>query len=193
MTEDGDIRSELEQAARELGAFLLESAPVPVVFAESCTAGLVAASLASVPGISRFLCGSAVTYRSATKEQWLGISAGLLEQFSAESMIVAESMALNVLERTPEAQWAAAVTGHLGPNAPDERDGIIFMAIARRIDLECRLVVARQLTLSAKHRVERQCEAARIVLNATLEAIGKAILPLDELAEIAAGRSENQV
>ena len=36
----------------------LNQRQVGVVFAESCTAGLVAASLAQVPGISRWLCGS---------------------------------------------------------------------------------------------------------------------------------------
>ncbi|MEQ1903382.1 MAG: nicotinamide-nucleotide amidohydrolase family protein [Pirellulaceae bacterium] len=187
MVEANDFRNELEQAARELGAFLLESAQVPVVFAESCTGGLVAASLTCVPGISQFLCGSAVTYRAATKEQWLGISISMLEQFSAESMIVSESMALNVLERTPEAHWSASITGHLGPNAPEERDGIVFIAVARRIDAGCRLVISRQISLSASDRVERQYEAARIVLNATREAIAKTSLPLETSAEPVVG------
>jgi nicotinamide-nucleotide amidase len=187
MADANDFRNELEQAARELGTFLLDSAQVLVVFAESCTGGLVAASLTCMPGISRFLCGSAVAYREATKEQWLGISNGMLEQFSAESMIVAESMALNVLERTPEAHWSASITGHLGPNAPDERDGIVFVAVARRIDAGCRLVVSRQISLLASERVERQYEAASIVLNATREAIAKTSHPLVKSAEPAVG------
>jgi PncC family amidohydrolase len=187
MADANDFRNELEQVARELGAFLLESAQVPVVFAESCTGGLVAASLTCVPGISRFLCGSAVSYREATKEHWLGISNAMLEQCSAESMIVAESMALNILERTPEAQWSTSITGHLGPNAPDERDGIVFIAVARRFDSECRLVVSRQISLLASERVERQYEAARIVLNATREAIAKTSLPLETSAEPVVG------
>ena len=178
MTQDDNFRFELDQAAEELGALLLEVVQVPVVFAESCTAGLVAASLASVPGISRFLCGSAVTYRVSTKEQWLEISPALLEQFSAESMIVAESMALNVLECTDEAQWSAAITGHLGPNAPEELDGIVFVAVARRVDTECRLVISRQIELVELERVARQCEAARHVLQTTNEALAKFAMPL---------------
>jgi PncC family amidohydrolase len=187
MADANDFRTELEQVARDFGAFLLESAQVPIVFAESCTGGLVAASLTCVPGISRFLCGSAVTYRDATKESWLGISRGMLEQFSAESMIVAESMALNVLERTTEAQWSASITGHLGPDAPEERDGIVFIAVSRRIDSDCRLVVSRQISLLATERVERQHEAARIVLNATRDAMTKIGLPLVVASEPAVG------
>ena len=60
----------LHAAAGRL-ASLLKVLDVRVAFAESCTAGLVAASLARTPGISQWLCGSAVVYRDATKAAWL--------------------------------------------------------------------------------------------------------------------------
>jgi nicotinamide-nucleotide amidase len=103
-----------------------------IVFAESCTGGLVSATLARVPGISEWHCGSAVVYRLDTKHRWLGVPGGLLENPGPVSQAVAIAMATGVLERTPEADCAAAVTGHLGPNAPAEQDGLIWIAIARR-------------------------------------------------------------
>jgi nicotinamide mononucleotide (NMN) deamidase PncC len=41
-------------------------------------------------------------------------------------------MARKVLARTPEADIAASVTGHLGPNAPPALDGLVFIGIAIR-------------------------------------------------------------
>ena len=113
-------------------AELLERSTTRVVFAESCTGGLVSASLARVPGISEFHCGSAVVYRLDTKTRWLGVSDEMLCDVGAVSAPVAQAMAVGVLERTPEAELSAAITGHLGPNAPADQDGLVFIALARR-------------------------------------------------------------
>ena len=115
-----------------------------IVFAESCTAGLISASLARVPGISERLCGSAVVYRLDTKSQWLGISAQMLTDPGPVSSEVAHAMAQEVLVRTPEADVAAAVTGHLGPNAPARQDGLIFVGLATRNPAGFDVVTFRQ-------------------------------------------------
>ena len=103
-----------------------------IVFAESCTAGLISATLARVPGASNFHCGSAVVYRLDTKTRWLGVSRTTLHDHGAVSEAIAIEMALGALAHTPEADLAAAITGHLGPNAPDHQDGLIYIAIAVR-------------------------------------------------------------
>lgn len=105
-----------------------------IVFAESCTAGLLAATLGQVAGVSEVLCGSMVTYRNRTKSNWLGIDPAILEDpaVGPVSEVVARQMALGVLERTEEASLAVSVTGHLGPNAPAELDGIAFVGICLR-------------------------------------------------------------
>lgn len=113
-------------------AQLLAEHQLKVVFAESCTAGLASATLARVPGISNHHCGGMVVYRNATKRQYLGISARLLAQHDAVSERIAREMAQRVLWLTPEADYAAAVTGHLGPHAPKGQDGLVYIAIARR-------------------------------------------------------------
>lgn len=113
-------------------ATLLRKAQRRIVFAESCTGGLVAASLARVPGISAFLCGSAVVYRLDTKAKWLGVSEDLLLNPGPVSEAVARAMALGALAHTPEADLAASITGHLGPQAPDDQDGLVFIGIACR-------------------------------------------------------------
>ena len=66
-----------------------------IVFAESCTAGLLAATLGQIAGVSEVLCGSAVTYRNLTKANWLGIDPALLDNphIGPVSEIVARQMA----------------------------------------------------------------------------------------------------
>ena len=103
-----------------------------LVLAESCTGGLVSTLLTSLPGISDFFCGSAVVYRWDTKMKWLGVQAETLETFTDVSRETAREMALGVLRQTPEASLSAAITGHLGPNAPQEQDGLVCIAIAER-------------------------------------------------------------
>lgn len=162
-----DLASPLFLAARRMGEVLLSSHSERVVLAESCTAGLVAAALASVPGISQHLCGSLVSYREASKAAWLGVEPDLLAKWTAVSRPVTSAMALGALERTVEASWSAAVTGHLGPGAPPELDGLVFIAIARRNnDRTGDLVAQHRHRLATSSRTARQQEAAILVLDA---------------------------
>ena len=142
-----------------------------VVFAESCTAGLVSALLAAVPGISHGLCGSWVTYREASKREWLGVPAELLERHTAVSAEVTRVMAQRALELTPEADVAAAITGHLGPDSPTGQDGVVFWAVAVRQPSHIELVVEQRLQLSEVQRVARQQEAAAHVLAGLAETL----------------------
>ncbi len=133
-----------------------------IVLAESCTAGMVAALLGPCPGISAWFCGSVVTYREVMKTQWLDVPATTLDHFSAESLATSQKMAQAVLEKTPEADFSAAITGHLGPQAPTEADGKIFMAIAIRNQTEDKL---KEHQLEQTKRTMRQHEAAACLLR----------------------------
>ena len=138
-----------------------------LVLAESCTGGLVAARLTSIAGVSEIFCGSMVTYREATKREWLAISSADLQAFTAVSREVTREMGRAVLTATPEASIAAAVTGHLGPNAPGGFDGTIFVAIIRR-EIAANgdpLLVERKFSLAGADRETRQAEAADFVLG----------------------------
>ena len=154
----------LMQNAKRLGE-LLAAKDVRVVMAESCTAGLASAALARLPGISQWHCGSAVTYREPTKSAWLDVSPSDLQQYSAVSQPVAEQMALGVLAKTPEASYSASVTGHLGPAAPPDLDGVVFVAVAARINGGIQLIEVRQVRLAKQSRRQRQKEAAAILLE----------------------------
>ncbi|MEK6270780.1 MAG: nicotinamide-nucleotide amidohydrolase family protein [Planctomycetales bacterium] len=149
-----------------------------LALAESCTGGLVAARLTSIAGASDILCGSMVSYRDLTKREWLGISATELEKFSSVSREITHAMAIAVLAETPEASLAAAVTGHLGPDAPPELDGALFVTVVFR-DPDSngdRTLIEDEYRLEASPRVARQAEAADFVLRQIEKSLDTATL-----------------
>ena len=159
-----DDGCELFQAAQEL-AQQLEQGKRRIVFAESCTAGLVSATLAQVPGISQWHCGSAVVYREATKTAWLAIPPAMIEQHGVVSEEIAQLMAAGVLQFTPEAEISAAITGHLGPDAPPELDGLAHIATAIRNGKAAPSLSVSCAKLTASDRQSRQREAATLILQ----------------------------
>ena len=169
-------QQELTAAARRLHKAIVAH-NVQLVFAESCTGGLISATLARIPGISAYLCGSAVVYQKETKSAWLKIPRRLLAKSDAVSSAVAAEMARNVLIQTPQADVAASITGHLGPGAPVNLDGRIYVGLAARNRRRPKgrpkiRVIQRQLSGAGKSgrpevlRVERQRQAAIKVLLA---------------------------
>lgn len=110
-----------------------------LVAAESCTGGLLASFLTSIPGASQHFCGSLVVYRDDSKSQWLGVEKKLLDDpmITSVSAQVTETLAREALGRTPEASLAFAVTGHLGPNAPANQLGILHTAVVFKQCNEC--------------------------------------------------------
>ena len=152
---------DLESQAQQL-VELMASRKRTIVLAESCTAGLVAATLAQVPGVSSWLAGSMVVYQEASKMKWLGVAEETLAEHGAVSAPVAHQMAAGALQMTPHADLAASVTGHLGPNAPEELDGLIYVGVMQR-DSAPRI---SGITLKKTKRVARQREAAAAVMSA---------------------------
>ena len=166
----------LLSAARRL-AKILAATNHKIVFAESCTAGLVSQSLSRIPGISAWHCGGMVTYRNETKQAYLGISPKILKDPGPVSEEVAELMAERVLAKTPEATFAASVTGHLGPNAPRTLDGLVFLGLsyyenAQKTDSTQSTVIIRYLLPKDLDRSARQKLAAEALLQKAAEHMG---------------------
>ena len=136
-----------------------------LVLAESCTSGLIAATIAGVPGISNFFCGSSVVYRDDTKQKWLGIQDDLLSEFTSVSQQASTAIALAVLERTPEATISLGITGHLGPDAPADIDGTTFLSIWIRGEDGLSELTKSRIQLSGETRAARQQEASRNALQ----------------------------
>jgi nicotinamide-nucleotide amidase len=100
--------------------------------AESCSAGLLAARIANVPGASEYLAGGVVSYSNAAKSELLGVDPDLIERRGAVSPEVAEAMALGALDRFG-ADVAVAVTGIAGPDGGSEEKPVGYVCFNARL------------------------------------------------------------
>ena len=102
----------------EIQAFhqLLASRNLQIAFAESITAGLLAATVASVSGASAVLKGGVVTYDKALKVSLLGVKQETLDAFGAESQQTTLEMAQGLAKRIPEAELVLSITGSASPS-----------------------------------------------------------------------------
>ena len=90
-----------------------------IATAESCTGGLVAALLTSVPGSSQVLERGFVTYSDEAKTEMLGVPAQTIAAHGAVSAAVAQAMAQGALANA-RADTAIAITGVAGPGGGSE-------------------------------------------------------------------------
>ena len=99
-----------------------------VAAAESCTGGLVAARLTSIPGSSDVFVGGVVAYSNDVKQAQLGVPADLLAEHGAVSAQVAEAMARGARARLG-ADVAVAVTGVAGPGGgtAEKPVGLVYL------------------------------------------------------------------
>lgn len=101
-----------------------------VATAESLTAGLIASTLASVPGASSVLRGGIVAYATDLKASLLGVPSSLLERGGPVQGPVAEAMASGAVRATG-ADYGLACTGVAGPEPQDGHPvGEVHLAVA---------------------------------------------------------------
>jgi len=103
-----------------------------VVTAESCTGGLVAAAICSIPGASDVFERGFVTYTNRAKQEMLGVPGDLIADFGEVSEPVARMMAEGALNHS-HAHIAVAITGVAGPGggSPMKPVGTVHLATAR--------------------------------------------------------------
>ena len=126
------INPALTAAARAL-LDLCRERKLKLTTAESCTGGLVAATLTDIPGSSDVLDRAFVTYSNAAKQTMLGVSAAMLERYGAVSQETAEAMARGALAHAP-VQLAVSITGIAGPGGavPGKPVGLVHFAACSR-------------------------------------------------------------
>jgi nicotinamide-nucleotide amidase len=105
-----------------------------IATAESCTGGLIAATLTEIPGSSDVVERGFVTYSSEAKESMLGVPGAILQQFGAVSRETAEAMAKGALANS-SADLAVSVTGIAGPGGatPGKPVGLVHLAACSRL------------------------------------------------------------
>ena len=134
-----------------------------IVFAESCTGGLLSSSLTSISGSSQVFKGSIVSYSNELKNSLLNISEEKLTKYGAVSEEVCESMAINVKEKLG-ADWAIAISGIAGPNggSQDKPVGLVHISISGPNN---HITNIKKLFNSTRNRVEIQTLSVNVCLN----------------------------
>jgi nicotinamide-nucleotide amidase len=101
-----------------------------VATAESLTAGLLAATLAGVPGASEVLRGGLVTYTEQTKIMLAGVAPQILDEVGPVAAPTARALAVGARQRC-EATWGVGLTGVAGPEPHGGHDvGTVFIGLA---------------------------------------------------------------
>jgi nicotinamide-nucleotide amidase len=146
---------------------LLLDRGLTVATGESLTAGLVAATLADVPGCSAVLRGGVVAYQADVKRSLLDVPDAALDQ-GLVSRAVAEAMAAGAARRLG-ADVGIGTTGVAGPDPHDGQPvGSAWIAVVTPDG-----PVSRQLTLAGdRSAIRRQTVEACWAL--VLDALGTA-------------------
>lgn len=102
---------------------------IKVSFAESCTGGLVASTLASMEGASEVFEKSYVTYSNTSKREELHVKEDTLNRFGAVSENVAKEMAEGLFLKE-DIDIALSITGIAGPEGTEEKPvGLVFIGL----------------------------------------------------------------
>jgi len=129
------LESALIQACNARGATLS--------VAESCTGGLIASRITSIPGASSAFSQGWVVYSDAAKVNLLGVPRELLRTHGAVSEPVARALAVGALERSGS-DVAVSVTGIAGPSGgtSDKPVGLVWFGAAVRKEGSARNILS---------------------------------------------------
>jgi len=164
------LYSEEERPVEALVLDLCRERGLTLATAESCTGGLVAARLTSVPGSSEVFQGAVVAYSNEVKAAELGVPQALLDEHGAVSAEVAAAMAHGARSRLG-VDVAVSVTGVAGPGGGTEEKpvGLVHLhaagpdrELAATFDLPGdRDAIRRRSAVSALHLVRRLLTQSR--------------------------------
>ncbi len=110
---------------------LLKEKKQTLSLAESCSGGLIAHLVTSVPGSSAYFMGGVVSYSYESKTNMLGVTTETLEKFGAVSEEVVTQMAEGARKEF-KTDWAVSASGIAGPDGGMEGKpvGTVWIAVA---------------------------------------------------------------
>ncbi|KGF88494.1 competence/damage-inducible protein A [Prochlorococcus marinus] len=134
-----------------------------IVFAESCTGGLLSSSLTSISGSSQVFQGSIISYSNELKSSLLNISEEKLNKYGAVSEEVCETMAINVKNKLG-ADWAIATSGIAGPSGGTQEKpvGLVYISIAGPNN---HITNIKKIFNTTRNRIEIQTLSVNVCLN----------------------------
>ena len=125
------IFGEQDDSLEKCIGVLLKEKDETLCTAESCTGGMIAHQITTVPGSSEYFIGSVVAYSNRIKEKKLGVNLATLEKEGAVSRQVVEQMAQGVREYF-DTGYSIATSGIAGPTGAtmEKPVGTVWIAVA---------------------------------------------------------------
>ncbi len=119
-----------EQELQQVVVNLLFERKQTLATAESCTGGMLAQRITSVPGSSEVFLGGFITYSNELKAREVGVARVDIHQFGAVSEPVCRQMAEGA-KRVTEADYGIGITGVAGPGQSEKKPaGLVFIGLA---------------------------------------------------------------
>lgn len=139
-----------------------------ITTAESCTGGLVAATIVNVSGASEVFQAGFVTYANEAKEKELGVKSETLQTYGAVSEKTAKEMAIGCAAHA-KAQVGISTTGIAGPGGgtAEKPVGLVYIGCAVRSNV----YVEKNVFSGDRQQVRRQ--AVDRAIGFALECIKK--------------------
>ena len=124
------VFSSAGESLEEIVSYYLQMRNAKLAVAESCTGGMIAERITSVPGSSRYFLGGAVVYSNDLKTLFADIPPLMIEAHGAVSKEVALALAENIREIC-NADIGVGVTGVAGPGGGTEEKpvGLVYVAV----------------------------------------------------------------
>ena len=103
-----------------------------ISFAESCTGGRLASSIASVSGASKIFNFGLITYSNQSKIKILKVKKNIIKKYGAVSPECCKAMVIN-LSKISKANINVSITGIAGPNGGTKEKpvGLVFIGIKK--------------------------------------------------------------
>jgi len=125
------------ESLEQIVGYYLQMRGATLSVAESCTGGMLAERITSVPGSSRYFLGGAVVYDNSLKTKLAGVPPLILAEHGAVSRPVATALAEGIRERT-KTTLGAGITGIAGPDGGTKEKpvGLVILALADGVKTE---------------------------------------------------------
>lgn len=129
--------------------------------AESCTGGMVAASMTGLAGSSEWFERGYVTYSNNAKSEDIGVDAHLIQDHGAVSIQVAKAMAVGA-KQSSNSNIALSVTGIAGPTGGTQEKPIGTVCFAWILDND---QVISETKLFIGNRSEIRAQASEFAIK----------------------------
>ena len=138
-----------------------------ISFAESCTGGMLAASITSINGASKIFNLGLITYSNKAKVNILKVPNKIIKKYGAVSEECCLSMVKN-LSKISKANISISITGIAGPNGGTKLKpvGLVYIGVKKG-----NKIIAKKNLFKNKNRISVQ----KLTVKTSLEIINRII------------------